>query len=245
MMFDEIANNYDLANSVMTLGINKIWRKNAIKIALKMQPDPIKVLDVACGSGDMMLLWKEALQNKVSIFGIDPSLKMLDIAQKKLDNKSDFEQTKEALAKENSDFGVFFTNGFAQELGFIKEKSINIISIAFGLRNVVDLDSAICEFSRILKDDGILVILEFMKRDQRGFPKKGFLDGFLNFYVTKILPLVGGIVSRNYKAYKYLPNSIDGFLTTKELGQKLSKNGLKIEVTKTYAKVATLIIARK
>jgi len=118
--------------------------------------------------------------------GIDPSKKMLELARKKV-----------KFAK--------FVEGKAQKLP-IKDDSTEIISISYGIRNVVDRTDALKEFFRALKPNGIVVILEFTKRE-----KKQKIDTIIDFGMKRILPFVGGLISKNYKAYKYLPNSIEDF----------------------------------
>jgi len=194
-MFDEIAPSYDLVNRVVSLGSDKIWRKKAIKETLKFLPKNPKILDVACGSGDMIAEWQKYTNN---IIGLDASGEMLKIAKKRFPE-------------------IRFYQGFAQNLPF--EERFDCLSISFGLRNVVEIEKAINEFYRVLKPKGILFILEFTKSE-----KKSILRNCIDFYSNIILPKIGGIISKNRDAYKYLPNSIQNFYTSKELC-KIIKNG--------------------
>ena len=225
-MFDQIAGSYDLTNRVLSLGIDRSWRKEAIKKALNLCLDKnLVIADIACGTGDMLMYWCENLEErKAEFIGIDPSEKMLEIAKKKLQNQK-----------------VRFHQSVAQDLSVLENESIDILSIAYGIRNVVDLDLAIREFSRVLKPNGILVILEFTQHKNQKI-----LDRLMSFYTRKILPLIGGIVSKNYKAYAYLPNSIDGFLSSKDLIQKLEQYKLICTFNKSYsANISSLIICKK
>ncbi len=101
--------------------------------------------------------------------------------------------------------------------------------------------TALKEFNRVLKSGGIVVILEFTKQN-----RDGFLSKFVDFYMKKVLPTIGGVVSRNYKAYKYLPDSIEEFLTTEMLHNRLEDAGFKIEYSKSFSMgISTLIVAQK
>jgi len=226
-MFDDIAKTYDVANRVLSFGIDKSWRKEACNLTFDklgtMKIDSI--LDVACGTGDMCEFWdkiatdRDITINKIT--GIDPSVGMLEEAKKK-GLKADF------------------IEGQAKDLP-CKENRADILSISYGLRNVVDRKEGLTEFHRVLKPDGLLVILEFTK-----LPKQKISAKVRDFYMKKVLPLVGGFLSKNYNAYTYLPDSIDDFLTTENLTQELQEVGFKIEVVKGNAMdISTLFIARK
>ncbi|RAX54024.1 bifunctional demethylmenaquinone methyltransferase/2-methoxy-6-polyprenyl-1,4-benzoquinol methylase [Helicobacter sp. 16-1353] len=224
-MFDDIAKNYDIANRILSLGVDTRWRKEACSKAIKLlqhkAESNLQIVDVACGTGDMILNWLR-YTNNANITGIDPSINMLNIA-------------KEKLPKD-----IMLIKGEAKKLD-IPSKSIDLLSIAYGLRNVVDMDMALNEFTRVLKNGGVLVILEFTKKD-----KQNIIDIIASFYTRKILPLLGGLISKNYKAYKYLPNSVNDFLTLEELESKLKNLGFNISVKKRYiANLCSLIIAQK
>lgn len=231
-MFDRIATRYDIANRILSLSVDVRWRKEACKRALELVEDknaesakdiasPFNILDVACGTGDMILHWLKFTPN-ANFIGIDPSSNMLEIAKKKLPSN------------------VRLIKGEAKSLE-IESDSIDILSIAYGLRNVVELEAAIEEFSRVLKSGGILVILEFSKKD-----KQTLLDKAALFYTKKILPLLGGLIAKDYSAYKYLPDSIEDFLSLEALSEKLESKGLKCKFSKRYvANLCSLIIAKK
>ncbi len=226
-MFDDIAKTYDVANRVLSFGIDKSWRKEACDLTFdKLAKQKIdSILDVACGTGDMCEFWdKIAKERDITIdkiIGIDPSVGMLREAKKKGLNAD-------------------FIEGQAKDLP-CKENRADILSISYGLRNVVDRKEGLTEFHRVLKPDGLLVILEFTK-----LPKQKLSAKVRDFYMKRILPLVGGFLSKNYNAYNYLPDSIDDFLTTENLTQELEEVGFKIEVVKGNAMdISTLFIARK
>ena len=224
-MFDEIAKTYDLANRVLSFGSDIWWRKKACEKTYgyygKKELD--RICDVACGTGDMLGFWqREAKDIEIKEFlGIDPSSKMLEVAKEKFPNFN-------------------YIEAYAQKLP-IEDNSCDILSITYGIRNVVERVEAIKEFYRVLKPGGMLVILEFTKRE-----KSSFMDNIVEFYMKKILPLIGGLVSGNKEAYEYLPNSIDNFLTTEHLINELIENGFKIMEVKPFSfGISTMFIARK
>ncbi len=226
-MFDDIASTYDLANRVLSFGIDIQWRKKGcdkvFEILGKKQLD--QITDVATGTGDLLIYWKEqAEKNAVSIdryVGVDPSVGMLEVAK----NKVDFAQ---------------FIEGKAQELP-IEAESTDVISISYGIRNVVDRVEALQEFYRALKPNGIVVILEFTKQD-----RSGLIDKVVDFGMKNVLPRVGGLISKNYEAYKYLPDSIEEFLTTEMLAQELEEAGFEMKYTKSFSMgISTLLVAQK
>lgn len=224
-MFDEIAHNYDLANRILSFGIDTRWRKEACEKAIKLcDKQTLDILDIACGTGDMIAQWLKSSQGKEisRIVGIDPSAEMLKIARQKLPPN------------------IILQNGEAKVLR-AEAQSADILSIAYGLRNVVEVDLALSEFHRVLRKNGILVILEFSKKDN-----ENIFDKIARFYTKRILPYIGGFISRNYKAYKYLPDSVDDFLSLEQIASKLRALGFEMKVSKRYfGNVCSLIIAQK
>ena len=226
-MFDDIASTYDKANRVLSMGIDIQWRKKGCDKAFEIlnKKSIAQVTDVATGTGDLLIYWKEqAEKNGITIdkyVGIDPSVGMLKVA------------------KEKVNFATFI-EGKAQELP-IGENSTDVISIAYGIRNVVDRVEALEAFYKALKPNGIVVILEFTKQD-----KSGIVDKIVNFGMKNILPRVGGFISKNYEAYKYLPDSIESFLTTEMLANELKEVGFKMKYTKSFSMgISTLLVAQK
>ena len=226
-MFDDIAETYDLANRVLSLGIDIQWRKKgcdkAFEILGKKELD--QVTDVATGTGDLLIYWKEQAQkNEVTIdkyVGIDPSVGMLEVAKKKVD------------------FATFI-EGKAQALP-IEDESTDVISISYGIRNVVDRVEALEAFYRALKPGGLVVILEFTKQE-----RAGMLDKVVDFGMKKVLPKIGGFISKNYEAYQYLPESIEEFLTTEMLAKELEQSGFEMKYVKSFSMgISTLLVAQK
>jgi len=226
-MFDDIASTYDLANRVLSFGIDIQWRKKGCDKAFEILGEKTltQITDVATGTGDLLIYWKEqAKKNGVEIekyVGIDPSVGMLDVARKKVD----FAQ---------------FIEGKAQDLP-IEDESTDVISISYGIRNVVDRVEALQEFNRALKPNGIVMILEFTKQE-----RSGVVDKVVDFGMKKVLPRVGGLISKNYEAYKYLPESIEEFLTTDMLAKELEEADFEMKYVKSFSMgISTLLVAQK
>jgi demethylmenaquinone methyltransferase/2-methoxy-6-polyprenyl-1,4-benzoquinol methylase len=226
-MFDEIASTYDLANRVLSFGIDKQWRKKGCDkaYALLGKKELTQITDVACGTGDLLLYWRERAEKHgidVSKYvGVDPSVGMLKVA------------------KEKVDFAEFL-EGKAQELP-VGDEGTDIISISYGIRNVVDRVEALQEFYRALKPGGMVVILEFTKQEKGSVSAK-----IVDLYMKNILPAIGGLVSKNYAAYKYLPDSIEEFLTTEMLEEELQTAGFDMKYTKSFSMgISTLLVAQK
>ncbi|MDK9693781.1 MAG: bifunctional demethylmenaquinone methyltransferase/2-methoxy-6-polyprenyl-1,4-benzoquinol methylase UbiE [Sulfurimonas sp.] len=226
-MFDDIAPTYDTANRVMSMGVDKSWRRKACDLAYGFYAkDSIdKIVDVACGTGDMMDFWKKRSEtNGIAvgeIVGVDPSQGMVGVAREK------FPKFNYHIAK-------------ATEIP-LQEGSADILSITYGIRNVVEREAALGEFNRVLKQGGLVVILEFMKNEN-----PSLLGKIRDFYMNKILPKIGGFISNNLEAYEYLPNSIEDFSTVANMQNELEDAGFEIIYTKSFSMdISTLIIARK
>ncbi|MCF6330855.1 MAG: bifunctional demethylmenaquinone methyltransferase/2-methoxy-6-polyprenyl-1,4-benzoquinol methylase UbiE [Sulfurimonas sp.] len=226
-MFDDIAPTYDTANRVMSMGVDKSWRRKACDLAYEFSASDTlnKIVDVACGTGDMMDFWKKRSEvNGISIgeiVGVDPSNGMVDVARKKY-----------------PEFNYHIAPATEMPL---EDGCADIISITYGIRNVMEREAALNEFNRVLKIGGLVVILEFMKNENPSLPSK-----VMNFYTNKILPKVGGFISKNLEAYEYLPNSIEDFSTVKNLQKELGIAGFEMLYTKSFSMdISTLLIARK
>lgn len=226
-MFDDIAPTYDTANRVMSMGVDISWRKKACDLSFEFygKKSIEKIVDVACGTGDMMGYWeKQANKAGVTInelVGVDPSNGMVDVARKK------FPEYNYHISK-------------ATEIP-LEDGCADILSITYGIRNVVERQEAFYEFNRVLKKDGLVVILEFMKDENKNILKK-----MRDVYLHKILPYVGGAISKNLDAYTYLPDSIENFVTIQGMQAELEKAGFEMLYTKSFSMdISTLLIARK
>jgi demethylmenaquinone methyltransferase/2-methoxy-6-polyprenyl-1,4-benzoquinol methylase len=226
-MFNDISSTYDRANRVLSFGVDTIWRKKACDMAYNIYGDKSLdlIVDVACGTGDMIDYWqKRAEKNSInikSIKGIDPSSGMLEVAKQKLPSVEFIEAGAENMPLED---------GIA-----------DIMSISYGIRNVVDREAGLAEFNRVLKKGGLFVILEFSKNEDGGF-----IPSIRDFYMKNILPVLGGLISKNKDAYTYLPDSIDGFLTQQKLTAELDKAGFDMVYLKGFSmNISSLFIAKK
>ncbi len=225
-MFDDIAPTYDTANRVLSMGVDIQWRKKACDETFVRYKKPIDlIVDVACGTGDMMGYWQKRADKKKlkikKILGVDPSVGMTNVGKEKFPN---FE----------------FVISEATNLP-LEDESADILSISYGIRNVVQREEAFREFARVLKSGGYVVILEFTKDD-----KKGSLYAIKDFYMNRVLPKIGGYISKNKEAYEYLPNSIEGFLTSDMLQNELDDAGFTTEFVKSFSMdISTLLIAKK
>ena len=187
-MFNNISGTYDFLNHFLSLGIDIIWRRKAIKELKSINPQVI--LDVATGTGDFAFESISILQPK-KIIGVDISEGMLAIAEKKI--------------KERNLNNVFSVQlGDSEGLNF-ENDTFDAITVAFGVRNYENLEKGLADMLRVLKPDGKIVILEFSK--PRKFPVK---QGY-NFYFKYITPFFGRLFSKDKKAYTYLPESVEAF----------------------------------
>ena len=192
-MFDNIAPKYDFLNHFLSFGIDKIWRRKAIKLLVKHSPKMI--LDVATGTGDFAIASLKTGAQKV--IGIDISEEMLSVGRKKIEAMGLSQQI--SLQKGDSE-DLVFTEG-----------SFDAVTVAFGIRNFENLSKGLNELNRVLKPGGVVCILEFSK--PRNFPIKQ-IYGFYSFY---ILPFLGRIFSKDNSAYRYLPESVEHFPDGEEL----------------------------
>lgn len=181
-MFNNIAPKYDFLNRLLSFRRDLYWRKKSI--SLMNISEGIKILDLACGTGDMTVELKQNYPG-AEIVGSDFSVNMLKIAKNKVGDTP-------------------LIAGDAHYLPF-KDNSFDRIMIAFGFRNVTNKPLGLSEMYRILKPKGILCILEFSQPDGK------FFSTIYRFYFTRILPAIGGFVSGNRKAYEYLPDSVYNF----------------------------------
>lgn len=187
MMFNNIASKYDLLNHVLSLGIDKGWRRKSIRMLEKEKPR--KMLDVATGTGDFAIA---ALKLKPeSIDGIDIAEKMLEAGRIKL-NRLGLNDV------------IHLSKGDSEEIPFA-DNTFDAITVGFGVRNFEDLEKGLREMYRVLKPGGTSVVLEFSNPET--FPVKQLY----RFYFHRILPVIGRMVSKDHAAYSYLPESVKEF----------------------------------
>jgi len=221
-MFDNISENYDGLNRVISLGIDVKWRKKVVKIVGKNNPK--QILDIATGTGDLALMM--ASLNPERIIGLDISSGMLEVGKRKIDK-----------AKLSNKIEMIV--GDSEEMPF-KDDTFDAITVSFGVRNFANLYKGIKEISRVLKPDGVLVILETSNPTK--FP---FKQGY-KLYTNLFLPIVGKLFSKDKVAYSYLSESANSFPFGEAFNNILQKNGFNnTEHTPITFGVATIYIASK
>jgi len=199
-MFSEIAPRYDLLNRVLSAGVDRSWRVAAVKAALTGSPQ--RILDLATGTGDMALLLKKVAP-QAEVIGADFVPPMLELARQKAQKLG---------------LSIPFVEADALSLPF-PSSHFDAVTIAFGFRNFADYTAALSELYRVIAPGGKLCILEFPP------PPKTGLGLLYRFYFTRILPLIGGLVSGSASAYRYLPESVERFPDPNTLAGLMSQAG--------------------
>ncbi|WP_313111448.1 bifunctional demethylmenaquinone methyltransferase/2-methoxy-6-polyprenyl-1,4-benzoquinol methylase UbiE [Aequorivita sediminis] len=222
-MFDNISENYDGLNRVISLGSDIKWRKKVIKMVGDTKPNAI--LDIATGTGDLAIQFAEST-NAEKIVGLDLSEGMLSIAKKKVFGKPISQK-------------IEFIQGDSEALPF-EDNTFDAITVSFGIRNFENLEVGLSEILRVLKNNGIFVVLETSVPSK--FP---FKQGY-NLYSKNILPLIGKIFSKDKVAYKYLSESASTFPHGEKLNNILKEIGFKnVENHPQTFGVATIYKATK
>ena len=221
-MFDNISKKYDFLNHFLSLGIDKLWRKKAIKMLQKHQPKSL--LDIATGTGDFAL---EGLKLHADrIVGVDISEGMMEMGREK-------------LKKKGLDKKITLQYGDSENLPF-SDGEFDAITVGFGVRNFENLDKGISDIRRVLSDNGVAAILEFSK------PKAFPIKQFFGFYSKYLIPFFGKMISKDKSAYTYLPESIEAFPEGDDFVEILLKNGFKNAYRKSVSGgIATIYIAEK
>ena len=222
-MFDRISPKYDALNHLLSLNIDKVWRRKTAKAVAKSQPKAI--LDLATGTADLALALAKR-NPQAHIIGMDISEKMLDIGKAKVSQR-----------KMESQIELCFGDAAALPFG---DNSFDAVTVAFGVRNFEDLDKGLSEISRVMKPGGQAVILEFSMPER--FPVKQLY----RFYFKRLLPFIGKIVSKDKGAYTYLPNSVEKFPKPEAFSRSLASFGLgKCQTKRLTMGIATLYVAEK
>jgi demethylmenaquinone methyltransferase/2-methoxy-6-polyprenyl-1,4-benzoquinol methylase len=202
-MFDSIAPKYDFLNRFLSMGIDQSWRRKAIRIIRKHKHD--KILDIATGTGDMAILASKLKPEFIA--GVDISSEMVNIQKKKLAKKKLENLIKPQVAD-------------GEDIPF-EYDTFDVVMTAFGVRNFENLEKGLVEMHRVINQGGLVVILEFSN------PQKSPFKQLYNFYFTKILPRIGRVVSKDMKAYTYLPDSVKTFPSGKDFTKLLDDAGFK------------------
>jgi len=221
-MFDTISGNYDGLNRVISFGIDIKWRKKVLKLV--SDKNPKTVLDIATGTGDLAILMTNTSAEK--IIGLDISAGMLDVGRKKIEAKNLSDKIEMILAdSENMPF---------------EDNTFDAITVAFGVRNFENLEKGLAEILRVLKPNGIFVILETSVPEKTPY-KQGY-----SFYSKNILPFIGKLFSKDNCAYGYLSESAANFPFGEKLNNILMKIGFidVVALPQTFG-VATIYSATK
>ena len=203
-MFGEVAPRYDLANHILSFGLDRHWRKSLAQMVASLDPEPHLVLDLATGSGDVAFALQEALKPSCRIVGVDFCQPMLDLAEKK-----------KAARKVGEN--LVFRQGDCLALPF-EDGCADAITIAFGVRNLEDRQKGFLEMRRVLRKGGVLFVLEF------SLPQSP-LRPFLWFHLKWMMPLVAGMVTGKLHAYRYLSRSIRAFPARPALAREIESCG--------------------
>lgn len=202
-IFSSIARHYDFLNHLLSLNVDKVWRRTLVNYARPQLES--RILDVCTGTGDIAIEF--ARRGAGEIIGIDLSEEMLRIGEGKIERMK-------------LDGKVKLQRGDCLNLPF-EDNTFDMVTIGFGLRNIPDYERGITEMVRVLKKQGRLLILEF------SLPENKLLSRIYRFYLKKSVPFISGMVSSSRSAYEYFSSSILNFLAREEVIQLMRDNGLK------------------
>ena len=201
-MFGRVAHRYDLANHLLSFEIDRYWRAHTVRrLGHILQNPAARVLDTCCGTGDLVLALEHA--RRAPVFGSDFCHPMLTAAAAKFRGRHARSPLFEADAL----------------LLPLRDASLDLLTVAFGFRNLANYQAGIAEMRRVVRPGGTVAILEFSQ------PPNALFRAFYNFYSRRILPIIGGALSGNPDAYRYLPESVRKFPGARELAEELRRSG--------------------
>ena len=224
-MFGAIAPRYDRMNRLMTFGLDRRWRNRTV---CSVPTDPAEpVLDVCCGTGDLALAYHRVTAGRVRVVATDFCPEMLEIGERKKRNAG-------------IDSQLQFMQADTEELPF-SNNTFQIVSVAFGLRNVSDTDRGLGEMVRVCMESGRVAILEF------SMPQRQPIQGIYRWYFRNVLPKIGQWLARNeLDAYNYLPESVGDFPSGQALADRMTQAGLgEVKIYPLTFGVATLYVGTK
>ncbi len=222
-MFGAIAPRYDFLNRLLSLGIDRRWRTKAVR--LLRYREGARILDVATGTGDVALEIARRTPPSVRITGADFCREMVELGREKVAVSPYAER-------------IDFLVAPCEALPF-EDNTFDSVTIAFGIRNVVDRGLGLMEMRRVLKPGGRLIILEFST------PRSALFRNIYYFYFRRLLPMIGGLFSR-YNAYKYLPDSVLEFPSTAEFSRMISDTGFRdVQVHELTFGIASIYCGEK
>ena len=200
-MFDNIAPKYDLLNHTLSMSIDRVWRRRVVGEVRRAKPG--RILDVATGTGDLAIAMARRIRD-VQVLGVDLSEQMLAVARRKIEARG-------------LDGRIVLDRGDAERLA-VADASVDVATVAFGVRN---FGAGLRELARTIKPGGKVVILEFSR------PRNRVFRALYEFYSYKILPRIGGLVSRDKRAYEYLPASVGEFPAPEEFMAMMARAGFR------------------
>lgn len=203
-MFDNIAPTYDRLNHILSFSIDKLWRRRVVCIVRRLKPQ--RILDLATGTGDLAIKMAQRIP-KARIMGVDLSENMLAVAAEK-------------VRRLGLDDHIVLYQGDAEELD-VADGVIDVVTVAFGVRNFGNVERGLSEIWRTLRSGGHIVILEFST------PRNIFVRKLYKFYSNHIMKPVGGMVSKDKRAYDYLPDSIVEFSSPDEVMALMERVGFR------------------
>ena len=204
-MFDNIAPTYDKLNHIMSLNIDRMWRRRVVRIIRRAEAE--RILDVATGTGDLAIAMAKRCK-QAHILGVDLSEEMLAVARQK-------------VQKQGLDERIMLVKGDAENLSMVADGTIDAVTVAFGVRNFENIERGLREMWRTIKEGGKLVVLEFST------PKNRVVRWVYSQYFHRLVPRIGGLISKDKRAYVYLPESVDEFPTPERFSEMLQEAGFK------------------
>jgi len=206
-LFDNISYRYDLTNFYISLGFEKYWRK---EFAAKINGKEKSAMDACCGTGISTAIICRKVSSDARVFGVDFADEMLEIARQRIGQKC---------------ANVTFITGDVTDLNF-EDNFFDVITVVFGIRNILNREKALKEFFRVSKPDGKLVIMEL------SYPRNALIKKLYNIYMNLIMVNLGGLITRNRNAYKYLVQTIKNFPQTDIFSKTIQSCGWSNIITK-------------
>lgn len=196
-MFDNIAPNYDRLNHILSLNIDRIWRRRVMRIVRRSKAR--RIMDLATGTGDLAIAMAKRV-DRTQILGIDLSEEMLAVARAK-------------IQKQGLEERIMLEKGDAENLTMVADGSLDAVTVAFGVRNFENMERGLSEIYRTLRAGGKLVVLEF------SMPKNRLIRWIYSQYAHRLLPRIGAVISKDKRAYTYLPDSVEEFPTPERFAE--------------------------
>lgn len=196
-MFDNIAPNYDRLNHILSFNIDRIWRRRVMRIVRRSKAR--RIMDLATGTGDLAIAMAKRV-DRTQILGVDLSEEMLAVARAK-------------IQKQGLEERIMLEKGDAENLTMVADGSLDAVTVAFGVRNFENMERGLSEIYRTLRAGGKLVVLEF------SMPKNRLIRWIYSQYAHRLLPRIGAVISKDKRAYTYLPDSVEEFPTPERFAE--------------------------